>query len=161
MNTPVLKNNYKGTANMTRKNDECLPIDYIQSDAGFHRSTYHIVVPRRFSFADTLDPSWWKHQTRIKDNDIIDLVGEAGDFDCTCRVVSADRGFVILRVLREWFASSEPQQSNLVGEAHVALVPNFGWTLFGADAAPIARFGDENSARKALADLPAPAEIAA
>ena len=142
---------------MGRKADEVLPIDYIKSDASFERSVYHVVVPRKFTFADTLDPSWWKHQARIKENDIIDLIGEAGDFDCTCRVVSADKGFVILRVLRSWFSSEEPVQSNLTGEAHVALVPNFGWTLFHSSGSPIARFGDEDSARKALADLPSEA----
>ncbi len=65
---------------MAIKSDQCLPIDYIQSDAGFHRSSYHVVVPRRFSFADTLNPEWWRYQTRINDGDIIDLLGEAGDF---------------------------------------------------------------------------------
>lgn len=142
---------------MALKSDQCLPMDYIQSEAGFHRSTFHVLVPRRFSFADTLNPEWWRYQTRIKEGDLVDLIGEAGDFDCTCRVVSADKGFVILRILREWFAANEPQQSNLVGEPHIALVPNQGWTLFGADGSPIARFGDEDSAKKALAELPAPA----
>ena len=142
---------------MGRKADEVLPIDYIKSDASFERSVYHVVVPRKFTFADTLDPSWWKHQNRIKDNDIIDLIGEAGDFDCTCRVVSAAAGFVILRVLREWHANNEPQQSNLIGEAHVALVPQQGWVVFNSSGSPVARFGDEDSARKALADLPSEA----
>ncbi len=71
---------------------------------------------------------------------------------------------MILRILREWFAAAEPTQSNLVGEPHIALVPNQGWTLFGADGSPIARFADEDSARKALAGLPpvpAPAAEAA
>ena len=149
---------------MALKSDQCLPINYIQSDAGFHRSSYHVVVPRRFSFADTLNPEWWRYQTRINDGDIIDLLGEAGDFDCTCRVVSADKGFVILRILREWYAAAEPTQSNLVGEPHVALVPNSGWVLFDSSGNPIARFGDEDGARKALAELPpvpAPAAEAA
>ena len=66
----------------------------------------------------------------------------------SCRVVSATEVFVILRIFREWHASSEPQQSNLTGEPHVALVPNQGWTLFSADGSPIARFGDEDRAKQ-------------
>ena len=119
-----------------------------------------MLIPRKFFFADTQDPSFWHHQTRIKENDLLDLIGEAGDFDVTCRVVSAIRGAVVLRVLREWH-SANAAQSDATGEAHVALVPGAGWTVFDASGAPIARYGDEDAARKALADLPAPAAPAA
>lgn len=140
---------------MSRKNDDCLPHDYVRADASFDRAMYHIVIPRKFGLEDCLDPSFWRYQTRIRTGDVLDLLGEAGDFDVTARCISSDRGFCILRVLRRWTSSDEPQQSSLTGEAHVALVPSQGWTLFGADGSPIARFGDEDSARKALAELPA------
>ena len=137
---------------MSLPNDRVLPVDFITADASFSRSVWHFQIPRKFSFEDCLNPEVWRHNNKLKANDLVDLVGEAGDFDCTCRVVSAERGFVIFRVLREFHADAEPARSELTG-AHIALQPNQGWCLYAADGSPIARFGDEESAQKALDEL--------
>ena len=82
-----------------------------------------------------------------------------GGWDVTCRAVSVVRGAIVLRVLREWRAD-KAAQSDATGEAQIALVPGAGWTVFGSDGSPISRYGDEDSAKKALAELPA-TEVAA
>lgn len=146
---------------MALKSDQCLALDYIQANANFHRQCWHVKVPRKFTFEQTQNPEWWRFTTCIKENDLVDLVGEAGDFDVTCRAVSVVKGAIVLRVLREWHAVAAQQSAET--EAHVALVPGAGWTVFDASGSPIARFGDEDSAKKALAELPAapaPAEAA-
>lgn len=137
---------------MALKTDQCLPLEYIQADANFHRSCWHVKVPRKFTFEQTQNPEWWRYNTLIKENDLVDLVGEAGDYDVSCRAVSVVKGAVVLRVLREWHAE-KAAQSDASGEAHVALVPGAGWTVFNVAGDPVARFGDEDSARKALAEL--------
>jgi hypothetical protein len=85
---------------------------------------------------------------------LVDVLGEAGDFDCSLRVLAAERGMVIFRVLRSWFSESEAVHGE-VGEAYVALIPGAGWTLFNSFGNPVARYGSEDDARKALAELPA------
>ena len=139
---------------MARPNDRVLPVDFITADASFSRSVWHFQIPRKFTFADCLDPELWRHNAKLKENDLVDVIGEAGDFDCSLRVLAAERGMVIFRILREWHAAKEPVYGE-VGEAHVALVIGAGWTLFNSLGHPVARYGDEDSARKALAELPA------
>ena len=108
---------------MALKNDECLPHDFIQGKANFHRASYHVVVPRRFSFADTLNPEWWRHASKIRTGDLIDLLGEAGDFDCTCRVVSADKGFVLLASTQRVARKRGKLSSLTLSENHTLLSP--------------------------------------
>jgi hypothetical protein len=108
-----------------------------------------------------LDPEFWRLQTRFKVNDILDLLAEDGSWDVTARVVQADPGgYLVLRLLRLWKADADAVHSD-VAEAHVELVPNFGWTVFAADGSAIARFSTKDSAEEALANLPAAAAPAA
>ena len=140
---------------MSLKSDQCLPLEYIQADASYHRQCWHVKVPRKFSFAtDVKNPEWWRYNTLIKENDLVDLVGEAGDFDVTCRAVSVTKAqsFSAFCASGTRPKCSSPTQT---GSAHVALVLGQGWTVFDASGTPIARYGDEDSAKKALAELPA------
>ena len=148
---------------MGRPNDRTLPIDFVYSQAGFSRSEWFLVIPRKFTWEDVLDPTLWARTTRLKEHDEVTVVGEAGNFDCTLRVISAFTGGVLFRVLRTWFADTEPAHGE-VGEAYVALSPGQGWVLYNSLGLPVARYGSEDAARQALAELPAappPEQVAA
>jgi hypothetical protein len=140
-------------------------MDHIQGDASFHRQIYFIEVPRRFSFNEILNPEWFRGQTKLRVNDLLELVAEDGRFDVLARVVQADRGgYCVLRILREWYADTDAVQSGITDQGpHIALVPQHGWTLFDAVGQPIARFATEDSAKAALIELaetqPAPAPV--
>lgn len=139
---------------MARPNDQVLPIDFTVNDASFSRSVYSLTLPRKFTWDDALDPTLWKHLgTKFKEGDLVDLLGEAGDFDCSLRVVSAFNGGVIFRILRTWFSQDQAVHGE-VGEAYVALIPGAGWTLFNSFGHPVSRHGSEEDAKKALAELP-------
>ena len=134
-----------------RTNTEVLPMGTIQGLAEYSRAAYFVVIPRKFSFDDCLDPSFWRHATILKPNDRLELVAEDGSWDADVRVTAASPGFAVLRVLREWRAPVDALQGE-AGAPTVGFVPQSGWVLFGADGAPIARFADEVSARAALSD---------
>ncbi len=138
----------KGAA---RSNTEVLQMGAIQGLAEYSRSVYFVTIPRKFTFEDVLDPSFWRHATILRPNDRLELVAEDGSWDADVRVTAASPGFAILRVLREWRAPVDALQGE-AGEPTVGFVPQSGWVLFGADGAPIARFADEVSARAALSD---------
>ncbi len=144
---------------MALNHNECLRADFVQHDASFRRATYYVEIPAKFTFEHTQNPEFWKHQTKLKSGDILEIVSENGDFDCECRVVSADRGYAILRVLREWHAPVEAQAE--AGAAHVAAVPGKGFVLFDANGMPMASFATKDDAEKALSELGAPAREAA
>ena len=78
---------------MARPNDRVLPVDFITADASFSRSVWHFQIPRKFTFADCLDPELWRHNAKLKENDLVDVIGEAGDFDCSLRVLAAERAW--------------------------------------------------------------------
>lgn len=137
-----------------RPNDKVLPIDFTINDAAYTRSVYSLTIPRQFSWADCLDPTLWKHLgTKFHEGDLVDVLGQAGDYDCSLRVISAFNGGVIFRILREWHASAEAIHGE-VGEPYVALIAGAGWTCFNSLGHPISRHGSEEEARKALAELP-------
>jgi hypothetical protein len=88
----------------------------------------------------------------------LSLRHEDGLFDSLCRVVNADRGYAVLRVLTE--CHSKPEE--LRGEAaSIGFILSKGWVLFGTDNEPLANFMDEESAKAALAEYLASKEQAA
>ena len=86
---------------MALKNQDVLQADVIQGDASFFRQQYFLLVDRRFTLDQVLNPEWWRLQTKLRVNDEITLLAEDGSFDILARVVQADRG----RLLRPSFAS--------------------------------------------------------
>jgi hypothetical protein len=134
---------------MALKSTEVLPLDYVTSTAEFKRSIYHVVIPRKFNWQSVLSPEFWRNVTSLKAHDLIELEHEDGLFDCTVRVVNADRGYAVLRVLSEWH--SKPEE--LRGEAaSIGFILGKGWCLFGTDSEPIATFMTEEEAGNALAE---------
>jgi hypothetical protein len=150
---------------MALKEIDVLPIDHINASADFARAHYHVVIPKRFSWEHCLLPEFYRHQTKLQPNDLLDLVAEDGSFDCTVRVTACSRGFAVLRVLREYHAPQEAVVGE-VGRATIGFVPPLAsWCLFDASGAPVAKFATEDSAKAALdehlaANPPAPAEAA-
>lgn len=131
-----------------RKTNEVLPLDHVTSTAEYKRATYHVTIPRKFSFeADCLQPEFWRNVSQLKAHDLLEIEAEDGSYDALCRVTSADRGFAVLRVLRLWKAPVEEIQ----GEAgSIGFIVGKGWTLFGIDSTPVATFVEEDQAKAAL-----------
>ena len=134
---------------MALRSTDVLPLDHVTSTAEFKRSIYHVTIPRRFTWQNVLVPEFWRNVTALKAHDILEIEHEDGLFDCTARVVNADKGYAILRVLSEWH--SKPEE--LRGEAaSVGYVLGRGWVLFGTDSEPVANFMTEEAADQALAE---------
>jgi hypothetical protein len=129
------------------RSNEVLPLDHVTSSAEFSRTTYFIKVPPKFTFDNCLVPEFFRNISMLKPNDLLELVAEGGEFDALARVVSADKGFAVLRVLRLWKAPVEDIQ----GEAgSVVFILGKGWTLLGLDGTPVANFVSEEQAQEAL-----------
>ena len=140
---------------MARPNDKVLPIEFVSCDASFSRSMYSLTIPRKFTWEDCLDPDLWRHcGAKFKEGDLVDLLSESGEFDCSLRVVSAFNGGVIFRTLREWHSSAEPVHGEVGESAYVALSVGQGWVCYDKFGYPISRHGSEEDARKALAEIP-------
>jgi hypothetical protein len=135
---------------MALKPNEVFPQDFISATAEYSRQAYHLTIPRKWSFQDCLNPEVWKFVTRLRAGDFVTVVSETGDFDCDLRVVSADRGFAVMRVLREWHAPKEAMKAK-PGDARTGFVPGEGWMLFDASGEAIAKFATEEAAKQALA----------
>ena len=143
---------------MALKSSDVLPLDHVTSTAEFKRAIYHVTIPRRFNWYNVLVPEFWRNVTMLNAHDLLELEHEDGLFDSLCRVVNADRGYTVLRVLTE--LHSKPEE--LRGEAaSIGFILSKGWVLFGTDNEPLANFMDEESAKAALAEYLASKEQAA
>ena len=139
---------------MALKNQDVLQADVIQGDASFFRQQYFLLVDRRFTLDQVLNPEWWRLQTKLRVHDEITLLAEDGSFDILARVVQADRGgYCVLRIFREWYQDTAVAKSEGTGEARVVLIPQTGWNVVSASGVPLARFATEDSANAALAEL--------
>ena len=136
---------------MALRSTEVLPLESVTSTADFKRAVYFIQIPKRFAWEAVLVPEFWRNITMLKTNDLLELVAEDGSWDALARVVAADKGFAVLKVLNLWKAPVEAVQ----GEAGtVGFILGKGWTLFGTNSSPVATFLNEESRASCSQGIP-------
>lgn len=137
---------------MARKINEIMPPDFDQQDANFVRSHFQLRIPAKFDYhKDVLSPDFWRAHQRLRTGDLITVISENYGYDCDLRVTAADRGYAMVRPIREWFAPEAAETAEF-GEACVRFIPGMGFTLFNGAGEPVSRHPTEDAAEAALAE---------
>jgi hypothetical protein len=123
---------------MALKQNQLLPAELAVQTAEYARRNWQWKIPSRWKYEDLLNPEVYKLVgDRLSPGDVITVIGELGDYDCDLRVVAADRGYCLVRPIRQWFANGVDVRDEGAKEAKVQFVPGRGYLVMSETGEPI------------------------
>ena len=147
-----VKPKYKGNNTMALKQSQLLPAELATQTADYARRTWHWKIPAKWKYEDLLNPETYKLVgDKLSPGDLITCIGELGDYDVDLRVVSADRGYCLVRPIRTIFMNAVDVRDEGAKEARVQFIPGKGYVAMTETGEPISVHLVEREAQEALA----------
>lgn len=95
-----------------------LPATAMRHRAEYLRTLHHVEVAEDVTIDDILTAGFWRHHSsKLRKDDLIDIIHQSGKFDITVRVGEVGNGFANVRLLRKWVDEAASKAEEEAGDA--------------------------------------------